>query len=167
MLVWVSQGLTKGVHFSLLKAEGCGRQEIVSGEHFEEMTLFWTSTGLVLHDLSKTKPDVIFCRHFTILEIVMVSSVKGYRFCTLISRNPSSNLDNEFACPSYPENSGLSLPKRFLSQCLLQESWKIPVSFRLSYHLILACKVFVQFTKMFQVSGSNTAAVTLCLTWES
>ena len=70
------------------------KTKIVSGEHFEEMAVFLTSTGLVLHGLSKTKPEVIFYRHFDILEIVVVSSVDSDNFCTLISRKLSFNLDN-------------------------------------------------------------------------
>lgn len=70
------------------------KTKVISGEQFEEMALFLTSTGLVLHGLSKIKPDVIFYRDFDILEIVVVSSVDRDSFCTLISRKVSFNLDN-------------------------------------------------------------------------
>lgn len=70
------------------------KTKIASGEHFEEMALFLTSTGLVLHGLSKTKPEVLYSRHLDILEIVVVSSVDSDRFCTFISRKLSFNLDN-------------------------------------------------------------------------
>lgn len=70
------------------------KTKIISEEHFEEMTLLLTSTGLVLHGLSKINPEMIFCRHFDILEIVVVSSVDSDSFCTLISIKLSFILDN-------------------------------------------------------------------------
>lgn len=65
LFIWVSQVQTK-VWRCTLYTEGwmSWTTKIVSEEHFEEMALLLTSTALVLHGLSKTNPEIIFCRHF-------------------------------------------------------------------------------------------------------
>jgi len=97
----------------------------MSGEHLEEMEFFLTCTGLVLHGLSKTKPEVIFYRHFGSLETVVVSSVYIDSFCTLISRQLFSTLT--ISLHARPTQTIIQCPllKDFYrSQCLLQERWK-------------------------------------------
>lgn len=147
------------------------KTEIVSEEYFEEITGVLTSS--VLHTLSKTKPEVVFYRYFDISEIVVVSSVDSDTFVLLFQESflLSWTISLHVAHIQtiiFQDISSVFPLERFLPFTKpplrwLENSDFLQIQLPFNFGIQGFCSIY----KDHQVSGSNTAAVKLCLTGKS